>query len=52
LREIGLADLMVGRVEEPLEQLLQAEPPRPTSPTGIAEATDLIQAMLPRPQTS
>ena len=48
LREIGLVDLMAGRVEEPLAQLLRAERPPPTAPTGIAEAADLIQAMLPR----
>ena len=47
VREIGLADLLAGRVKGPLEQLLQAERPSPTPPTGIAEAADLIQAMLP-----
>jgi hypothetical protein len=48
LREIGLADLLAGRVEGPLAQLLQAERPHPIAPTGIAEAADLIRAMLPR----
>jgi hypothetical protein len=48
LGEIGLSDLLAGRVEGPLAQLLQAERPHPIAPTGIAEAADLIQAMLPR----
>ena len=47
LREIGLADLIAGRVDGLLMQLIQAQRPAPTAPTGIAEATDLIQAMLP-----
>jgi len=46
-RSRALADLLAGRAEVPLEQLLQAERPSPTPPTGIAEAADLIQAMLP-----
>jgi UDP:flavonoid glycosyltransferase YjiC (YdhE family) len=52
LGEIGLADLRAGRVEEPLAQLLQAARPHPIAPTGIAEAADLIQAMLPRTRAS
>ncbi len=52
LREIGLADLLAGRVEGPLEKLLRTERRSPTPPTGIAEAADLIQAMLPGTSTS
>jgi hypothetical protein len=47
LREIGLADLMAGRVAGPLGELLAAPHPVPTEPTGVAEAADLIQALLP-----
>jgi hypothetical protein len=47
LRQIGLPDLIAGRVDEPLAKLIAAPRPAPTAPTGIAEAADLIQAMLP-----
>jgi len=47
LREIGLSDLMAGRVAGPLAEVLAAPPAAPTEPTGVAEAADLIQSLLP-----
>ena len=47
LCEVGLSDLMAGRVAGPLAEVLAGPPPLPTEPTGVVEAADLIQALLP-----
>ena len=47
LKEISRPHLMAGRIAEPLAEILAAPRPVPTEPTGITEAADLIQALLP-----
>jgi hypothetical protein len=47
IREIGLRDFIAGRVAAPLAEILAAPPAALTEPTGVAEAADLIQALLP-----
>ncbi len=46
LREIGLSDLLAGRIAEPLSEILAAPRPAATVPSGVGEAADLIGAIL------
>lgn len=47
VREIGFDDLIAGLVAEPLAEVLAAPAPVAIEPTGVAEAADLIQALVP-----
>lgn len=48
-REIALADLLAGRVGEPLAELFAASRPAPTATNGGAEAADLLLDLVARP---
>ena len=45
-RELGLADLIAGRVTDPITELLAAGRPTPVEPSGIEEAADLLEPWL------
>lgn len=46
IREIGLADLLSGAVQEPIDALLAADRPPPVEPTGSAQAAELLLPWL------
>ncbi|WP_295389820.1 hypothetical protein [uncultured Thiodictyon sp.] len=45
-RELSLADLMAGRVADPIAELLAAPRPAPVEPSGIEAAADLLEPWL------
>jgi UDP:flavonoid glycosyltransferase YjiC (YdhE family) len=46
VREIGLQDLLGGRLEEPLRELLRRGRATPVEPTGADESADLLLGLL------
>jgi hypothetical protein len=46
IRRLSIPDLMAGRVERPIKELLATGRPKPVEPTGGAEAAELLMPWL------